>query len=199
MEESNKSAWGNAIPLGLSGYCLMCVLSGLINLGFLEPENIAFLTIAGISISIALFTGGLITLRNGNVLDGCMLSTFGLMFVLGPTLEMYANLKGIIVMPVVLMAAWNFLLGIFMIIWAIPLSRAPVFAFLMCPLMLVILWLSSVSMLMPQYSQVLDTIVGWLFLIPGLAWGLYAMAVNLSASMGIELPVGSPLIGTEEE
>ena len=194
MGENNKTPWGNAIPLGLSGYCLMSLLLGLINLGFIEPQNIAFLTIAGLAISIALFTGGLITLRNGNVLDGCMLSTFGLMFVLGPTLEMYANVKGIIELPTVLFAAWHFLLGVFMLIWAIPLSRAPIFAFLICPIMIIILWLTGISMLMPQYSQILDKIVGWTFLLPGLGWGLYAMAINLSAAMDIELPVGKPLI-----
>ena len=43
-------------------------------------------------------------------------------------------------------------------------------------------------------SSTLSTIAGWVFLIPGLGWGLYAMAVNLSAAMGIDLPVGSPLI-----
>lgn len=194
MKNNNTTQWGNAIPLGLSGYCLMCLLLGFINLGFVKPVNIAFLTIAAIGITIALFTGGIITLRNGNSLDGNMLSTFGLMFVLGPTLEMYANASGIIEIPMAVFGAWQFLLGIYMIIWAIPLCRAPIFAFSICPLMVCALWLSGFSMILPQYSNVLNLINGWLFLIPGLGWGLYAMAINLSEAMGIQLPVGRPLI-----
>lgn len=198
MNNNNTTQWGNAIPLGLSGYCLMCLLLGFINLGFVKPVNIAFLTIAAIGITIALFTGGIITLRNGNSLDGNMLSTFGLMFVLGPTLEMYANASGIIEIPMVVFGAWQFLLGIYMIIWAIPLSRAPIFAFSICPLMVCALCLSGFSMILPQFSNVLNLINGWLFLIPGLGWGLYAMAINLSEAMGIQLPVGRPLINKKD-
>ena len=192
MEEQRATPWGNAVPLGLTGYCLACLLFGLINLGFVEPKNIAFLSIACIAIAIVLFTGGLITLRNGNTLDGCMLAAFGMLFVFGPALETWAAAVGHIELPLVVLGAWNLLLAAFMAIWGIPLSRAPIFAFAISPIMVVVLTLMGLSMILE--SSTLSTIAGWVFLIPGLGWGLYAMAVNLSAAMGIELPVGSPLI-----
>lgn len=189
--------WGNAVPLGLTGYCLACLLFGLTNLGFVESKNIAFLSIACIAIAIVLFTGGLITLRNGNTLDGCMLAAFGMLFVFGPALETWAAAVGLIELPLVVLGAWNLLLAAFMTIWGIPLSRAPIFAFAISPIMIVALTLMGLSMILE--SSTLSTIAGWVFLIPGLGWGLYAMAVNLSAVMGIELPVGSPLIKETEK
>jgi len=198
MAEDNRAPWGNAIPLGLSGYCLMCVLLGLIfGLRAVPPESMLVLPIACIAIATVLFTGGLITLRNGDTLNGALLATFGIMFVFGPGLEIAANLAGLFKLPMAVFGAWHLLLGVWMIIWGIPLSKAPIFAFLISPLMVIGLWCLAFSMLFPQ-AAILSVIAGWVFLVPSLAWGLYAMAVNLSAEMGINLPVGPPLIRAKD-
>jgi len=192
MEKDEQKQWGNGAPLGLSGYCLMMMLLGLINLGFLEMQNILFLPIAGIAIFGALFTGGLITLRNGNTLDGALLATFSLMFVLGPTMEVAASSLGIIEMPKVLFACWNLLLAAFIIVWSIPLLRAPFFAWLLMPLMFIPLVLDALALLLDIHA--FTVLAGWFWLVPALLWGLYAMLINLSAEMDIHIPVGEPLI-----
>jgi succinate-acetate transporter protein len=194
VAEQKPTQWANAVPLGLSGYCLMSLLLGLINLGYVGPENIAFLSVATIPIALVLFTGGLITLRRGNCLDGNMLGAFGMLFVLGPGLELWASALGLVEIPPFVFGAWHLLLGVFMIIWGIALSRAPLFAFLISPLMVLVLWSVGIGYLVPQAQPALNTFAGWLFLVPGLAWGLYAMALNLCESTGIQLPVGAPLV-----
>ena len=195
MEGGNlkEKGWGNGIPVGMSGYCLMMLLLGMTNLGYLEPSNPLFLTIAGIAIFGALFTGGMITLKNGNTLDGALLVTFSFMFVLGPTLVIGATVLGWIELPKVIFACWNLLLAAFIVIWSIPLLRAPFFAWLLTPLMFIPLVLDALALLLGM--SVFTIVAGWFWLVPAVAWGLYAMLVHLSAEVGIVIPLGKPLMG----
>ncbi len=192
MEAKAEKSWGNGMPVGLSGYCLMMMLLGLIDLGYLAPENMLFLSFAGIAIFLALFTGGMLTLRNGNTLDGALLTTFSLMFVLGPTAQIGLSSIGLTELPNYLLGYWNLLLAAFIVVWSIPLLKAPFFAWVLTPLMFIPLVSEAIGIF--TGVQLFISLAGFFWLVPALLWGLYAMLLQLSTEVGMELPVGQPLI-----
>jgi hypothetical protein len=52
----------------------------------------------------------------------------------------------------------------------------------------------KVGYIVPQAAPIPNAVAGWLFLMPAPAWGLDTRSINLCEPIGIQLPVGPPLV-----
>ncbi|WP_158599219.1 GPR1/FUN34/YaaH family transporter [Methanohalophilus sp. RSK] len=192
---ANDSTWADPAPLGFAGLASITLMFSLIMLGKIPTSEVPLLVAVGVTGGLAQFTTGIILFKKGNVPAGNLFATFGTLFMIAPGLMVFLHGIGVTDGISTMLGSFNVLLGVFLLIWVIPLLRAPWVEFLIGPIGGVTLITAGLGHLTTgALSARLTTIGGYLFIVLTL-WGLWMMAHHLGKATDFHIPIGSPILG----
>lgn len=180
--------WASPGATGFAAFSMVCLVIFLSLSGYVPKENVPVFFALLMAGAVAQILAGMVELKNGASAGGNLLLSFGTMFMMGPALTfLLVGLK--VASPVPLVGYVNILLGVFMGIYMIPLSRAPVIPFLIAPLGFVVL--STLGLVEIGYTF-FKPLTTFLFAV-AVVYGLYMMAHSLGEAAHVHIPVGKPL------
>lgn len=186
MEQQN--AWGNPGPIGLGALGLVCVIFGLMMGGYMAPANTAVAVAMLLAGAVAQIITGVVDLKRGDTIGGCLMATFGCLFMLGPGLTfLFVLLK--LGIPAPTMGYVNIYLGILLGVYMIPFVRVPMMMFIIAPIGMVVLVMVGLAELgYHEFAQ--PASIGFFVFT---AWAFYMAAASLAQAVGINIPLGKPL------
>jgi len=182
MEEKQ---WGNPSPIGLGALGLVTVLFGLMLGGHVPPANMAVVAAFLFAGALAQIITGIVDLKRGDTVAGCLMTTFGCLFMVGPSLTfLFALLK--LGTPAPMLGYINIYLGLLLGIYMIPFIRAPWMMFIIAPIGMAALIMVGLAELGYHAFAQPASIAFFVFTF----WAFYMAAAALAGAVGIKLPLG---------
>ena len=189
MDQSKIIAWANPGPTGHAAFAMVTCILCLSFAGVIPKDNMPMffaITLAG---AIAQVIAGLIELKNGDESGGNLMFTMGCMFMLAPGVSaLMGALK--IATPQPIGGVVTIMLAVYQAIYGINMIYKPWFVFIMAPVG--VLTLTQIGLIDFGYTFLRPTCaLGCGFLS---FWALYMVAHRIGATVGVNIPVGNPLL-----
>lgn len=183
-----QKPWGNPGPIGLGALGLVCVVFGVMLGGYMAPANTAVAVAVMFSGAVAQIITGIVDLKRGDTIGGCLMTTFGCLFMLGPGLTfLFVLLK--LGTPAPMLGYINIYLGVLLGFYMIPFVRAPLMMFIIAPIGMIILCMVGLAELgYHEFAQ--PASIGFFVFT---AWALYMVTASLGQAVGINIPLGKPI------